>query len=169
MNWSVAKKSVISSSIMVQDFWGECASVKQLITQRALELCECCLYLTDWRRAVVWCSRGSQSNFTTYCREFTEPRGIMLISSHSVTTNGRPAKKPDLGHLRYIMLQRKYDRFSDLSYENASLNSLLFTSIKERLDFLILLCSCCVYLFLVHIEGAWNHPYCLIISGMFRF
>lgn len=80
-----------------------CAHVKQLITQRALELCGCCLYLTDSRRAVVWCSHGSRSNFTAYYSEFTEPRGVTLICSHIVSTN----RKPDLGHLRYRILQRK--------------------------------------------------------------
>lgn len=45
------------------------------------------LLVSERRRAVVWSLRGSQSDFTTCCREFTESSSIMLIRSHTVTIN----------------------------------------------------------------------------------
>lgn len=42
-----------------------------------------------------------------HCGECTEPTGIMLISSHSLTTNREAAEKPDPGHLRCYKTKQK--------------------------------------------------------------
>lgn len=141
-----------------------CAHVKQLITEWSC-VGDACIQQTE---GVLWCLMFTWSNFTTLCIEarLLLHNANMLPRSYNQQKGSNIRKKQIWICKSCLVKSGVFLNFACSLREKAGLVTLRF---KKKESVLLICCDPAVFSwFWFTSRGHERHPYCLIISGLFR-